>query len=414
MTLVLGGVVLPEVRNLDRVDQHRAELPQEVEHRLHLAVDLRVPAEELAHHAQARAGEAVGVESFRCSPRPCPAEAAVTGSSRSVPVIAESRIAASATVRHIGPAVSWVDEIGMMPRRETRPTVGLIPTRPHIEAGQRIEPSVSVPMPAAARLPEMPAPVPLDEPHGLRSRAYGFLTCPPRPLQPEVDRVERKFAHSERLVLPRTTAPAARRRSMRKASLAAIDPASANEPAVVCIRSPVSMLSLTITGMPCSGPRTLPALRSRSSASAISNACGLDFGDGVRTHPSRSRHGRRRRSVRGRALPTAASSNGRTRAPPERSRIASSSSSNGFAPAAGDALAAGDAATSADCASAASPSATLPSTAPPTVPSSSRRLSPLSCGSTCFTAFSLAGAVDFQVLADPLTTPDARARPGLP
>ena len=85
--------------------------------------------------------------------------------------MAESRIAASATVRHIGPAVSWVEEIGMMPRRDTRPTVGLIPTSPHIEDGQRIEPSVSVPMPAAARLAEMPEPVPLDEPHGLRSSA---------------------------------------------------------------------------------------------------------------------------------------------------------------------------------------------------------------------------------------------------
>ena len=48
-------------------------------------------------------------------------------------------------------------------------------------------------------------------------------TWPPRPLQPELDFVERKFAHSERLVLAITTAPAARRRSTRTASAAGVD-----------------------------------------------------------------------------------------------------------------------------------------------------------------------------------------------
>lgn len=75
------------------------------------------------------------------------------------------------TVRAIGPAVSWLAEIGMIPARETRPTVGLIPTRPHIDDGQTTEPSVSLPMPAAARFAEIAAPVPDEEPQGLRSRA---------------------------------------------------------------------------------------------------------------------------------------------------------------------------------------------------------------------------------------------------
>src|ERR1700691_996739 len=54
----------------------------------------------------------------------------------------------------MGPAVSWLEEIGMMPLRETRPMVGLIPTRPLALEGQTMEPSVSDPtattaMPAA-------------------------------------------------------------------------------------------------------------------------------------------------------------------------------------------------------------------------------------------------------------------------
>ena len=101
----------------------------------------------------------------------------------------------------------------------------------------------------------MAAPVPELDPHGLRSSTYGFFTWPPRPLQPLVECVERKFAHSLRLVLPRITRrprAAARRRTRprRRATLRApaIPPSS-------IMRSAVSMLSLMRTGMPCSGPR---------------------------------------------------------------------------------------------------------------------------------------------------------------
>ena len=62
-----------------------------------------------------------------------------------------SRIAASVTVRAIGPAVSWSAVIGMMPSRLTRPTVGLMPTTPFAFAGLRIDPDVSVPIATAAR-----------------------------------------------------------------------------------------------------------------------------------------------------------------------------------------------------------------------------------------------------------------------
>ncbi len=58
-------------------------------------------------------------------------------------------------------------------------------------------------------------------------------------------------------------------------SCGGIEPSSANDPAVVVIRSCVSMLSLSATGIPCSGPRTFPAARSASSASAIASASGF-------------------------------------------------------------------------------------------------------------------------------------------
>src|ERR1700754_783128 len=120
-----------------------------------------------------------------------------------MPVNAPSRIAASRNVRHIGPAVSCVCEIGMIPVRLTSPTVGLMPAIPHVDAGHTIAPSVSVPSAAAARFAETAAPDPELDPHGLRSSAYGFFVCPPRPLQPLVEWFERMFAHSLKFVLPR-------------------------------------------------------------------------------------------------------------------------------------------------------------------------------------------------------------------
>ena len=162
-----------------------------------------------------------------------------------------------------------------MPARLRRPSVGLIPTRPFVFDGETIEPSVSVPMAAAARLAAIAAPDPELDPDVLRSSAYGFLASPPRPLQPLVECVERKLAHSLRLVLPRMIAPASRRRAAMNASFGGREPASASEPAVVIIPSAVAMLSLMRTGMPCSGPRVRPALRSASRRSAIASASGF-------------------------------------------------------------------------------------------------------------------------------------------
>src|SRR6266571_2378664 len=149
-----------------------------------------------------------------------------------MPVMAPSKKAASETVR------------------AKRPTVGLMPTTPFVEAGQRIEPSVSVPNDAEARFAAIAAADPELEPQGVRSRTYGLRLCPPRPLHPLDEAVERKLAHSLRLVLPRITAPASRSLLTTKASRGGRDPSKASEPAVVCMRSAVARLSLRSEGMP--------------------------------------------------------------------------------------------------------------------------------------------------------------------
>src|SRR5205823_10704924 len=154
-------------------------------------------------------------------------------------------------------------------------TVGLIPTSPQTEAGEVIEPSVSVPMAAAHRFAATAAAEPELDPDGQRSSAYGFRVCPPRALQPLDECVERMLAHSLRLVLPRMIAPAARSLATTVESLGGCDPSSARDPAVQAILSAVSRLSFTRMGMPCSGPRSPFSLRSLSSWSAISSASGL-------------------------------------------------------------------------------------------------------------------------------------------
>ena len=82
-------------------------------------------------------------------------------------------------------------------------------------AGLTIEPAVSVPTPSGASPAATAAALPELDPLALRSSAYGLRVSPPRALQPGDVRVERKLAHSLRLVLPRMTAPASRRRVTR-------------------------------------------------------------------------------------------------------------------------------------------------------------------------------------------------------
>ena len=69
----------------------------------------------------------------------------------------------------MGPAVSWLCAIGMMPLRLRRPSVGLIPTMPLIPDGHMTEPSVSVPTATLVRFAATATPEPLEEPQGVRS-----------------------------------------------------------------------------------------------------------------------------------------------------------------------------------------------------------------------------------------------------
>ena len=78
-----------------------------------------------------------------------------------------------------------------------------------------------------------------------------MFVWPPMPLQPLDDGIDRKFAHSLRFALPMIRAPAARSRPTTNASLGLLS-ASDHEPAVVGMPV-VSMLSLTMIGMPSSG-----------------------------------------------------------------------------------------------------------------------------------------------------------------
>ncbi len=161
-----------------------------------------------------------------------------------------------------------------------------MPTIPQALAGQRIEPSVSVPTASGARPAATPAAEPELEPDGLRSSAYGFAVCPPSVDQPLVEWVDRKFAHSDRFALPMITAPAARSRATRNASSGSAA-SKAGEPAVVGMPA-TPMLSLTSTGMPSSGPRGPFAARAASLAAASAPASGFTVMTACRAGFSRS------------------------------------------------------------------------------------------------------------------------------
>ena len=99
-----------------------------------------------------------------------------------------------------------------------------------------------------------------------------MFVWPPMPLHPLDDGLERKFAHSDRLALPMTNAPASLNCWTMNASPGVL-PASAQEPAVVGMPV-VLMLSLTMIGMPRSG-RSSPRRRAASAARASARAVGL-------------------------------------------------------------------------------------------------------------------------------------------
>ena len=67
----------------------------------------------------------------------------------------------------MGPGESWLLLMGIIPARDIRPTVGLIPTHPLSEAGQTIDPSVSEPIANCVKPAATAAPEPDEEPPAL-------------------------------------------------------------------------------------------------------------------------------------------------------------------------------------------------------------------------------------------------------
>ena len=144
-----------------------------------------------------------------------------------------------------------------------------------MDAGQIIEPLVSVPTASDARRSDMAAPEPDDEPQALLDSICGFRVSPPTALQPLIEDSERKFAHSDKLVLPKIIAPAAFSFSTIGASRPVSLAISAIEPAVVGI-SLLSILSFSSTGIPARGPSVSPFASRLSMAFASVSALGFN------------------------------------------------------------------------------------------------------------------------------------------
>src|SRR5690606_32217108 len=130
----------------------------------------------------------------------------------------------------------------------------------------RMEPPVSEPRAPKAELAATAAAEPPEDPPGTRVMSHGLKLGP----QAEFS-VDEPMANSSRLVLPTITAPASRRRVTTVASYGGTYPARIWEAAVVS-RPRVHMLSFNAIGMPWRGPRSLPAARSASAASAAARA----------------------------------------------------------------------------------------------------------------------------------------------
>ena len=156
-------------------------------------------------------------------------------------------MAASDTVREMGPIVSMDHVPRMRPYRLTRPQLGLRPTRPLQLAGPLMEPPVSSPREVAQRKAPAAAAEPLLDPPVYMSRFQGLRALPNRWSEPVM-------ANSDMLVLPRRIAPALFRLAMAVASSVGTKSARMREPPVVRIPL-VHIWSFTATGRPCMGPR---------------------------------------------------------------------------------------------------------------------------------------------------------------
>ncbi len=200
---------------------------------------------------------------FGIPPPYCHAGAA-DGSPRAGPRITCSSSFASSTPGASGPCVetSSQDGIGRLP---ISPAVGLRPVSPQNAAGVRIDPPPSVPVASGTSPAARAAPEPPDEPPGDHSRPQGLRVGPNTSLS-----VHPWNANSGMLVLPSTIAPAAIIRSTVISLRSAGGRSSiVREPKFVTFPAR-SVLSLTRSGRPASGP-SAPRWSSRSASASASS-----------------------------------------------------------------------------------------------------------------------------------------------
>ncbi len=159
-------------------------------------------------------------------------------------LIISSARAVVRTSRARGPTVSSDTLTGHTPSVGTHPVVGFIPTTPHIDAGIRFEPPVSVPMAQSHIAVATATADPPDDPPVTRRGSCGLRVVPKCAFMP----VDPK-AHSCMFVLPTTTTPSVRRSWITAASADAGVGVSTCDPAVVAT-SRTSMTSFTATTGP--------------------------------------------------------------------------------------------------------------------------------------------------------------------
>ena len=184
-----------------------------------------------------------------------------------------SAIAASVTVRAIGPVLSSSQSSGAIPAILTRPRVGYTPTSALVAAGMRMEFPVSVPFPSTAMLAATAVTTPPLDPPGEKRTSYAL------PVRPnELLRLVSLLAKSGMLARPTMIAPAARSLATMVASFGAMSSypgrVKPSQPAVVICPCTL-VLALITMGTPQSGPRATPAPFAASASSRAASASAL-------------------------------------------------------------------------------------------------------------------------------------------
>src|SRR3984957_11382803 len=179
------------------------------------------------------------------------------------PEIARKINAPSSTPRVIGPSLSSDQHNVIAPVRGTRPNVGRSPVTPQRIDGATMLPPVSLPIANPTKPAAVAAPGPALEPDDPSSSSHGFIVCPPNQISFSASAPKLSFATS--------TAPASCSRFTPAASFSGTRSRNGSAPHVVAIPA-VSNKSFAPQGIPCKGPRYLPAAISASALVACANA----------------------------------------------------------------------------------------------------------------------------------------------